>query len=129
VRDRPFIDKARQPTTEALADVLAGATGFYDELLQTTGGLAQDWNHSKASGWMLKVHDRKKALFYVVPLAASFRISLTVRPEERTALAKDPGVAAVHDQLRAAKKYAEGYALQFLVAERATRWPPASSSE
>jgi hypothetical protein len=69
---------------------------------------------------MLKVHDGKKALFYVIPLVAAFSVSMTVRPKERDALLADDGVASVHDRLRAAKKLAEGHALRFRVGDRSS---------
>lgn len=115
--DRPFRDKARKPTAEAVADVLGGTARFHGELVRLVAGFEQEWNHSKSSGWMLKVHDGKKALFYLLPLAGSFRVTLTVRPAERSQLAKDPELEAAHESLRTAKKYAEGYALRFAVTD------------
>jgi hypothetical protein len=113
--DRPFRDKARDPTAVAVTKVLGDAARYYDGLIATVQAFTHEWNHSKTSGWMLKVHDRKKALFYVVPLEGSFRVSLTVRPEERERLLNDRTIAALHAHLREAKKYVEGYALQLLV--------------
>jgi len=120
VEDRPFREKSRKPTASAVAAVLGAAAPHHADLVRMTADFAHDWNHSKASGWMLKVHDGKKALFYVLPLTGCFRVTLTVRPDERTALTKDAALAEMHESLRAAKKYAEGYALRFDIADTAS---------
>jgi hypothetical protein len=61
------------------------------------------------------VHDGKKALYYLIPLEQSFKISLTVREQEKAAFLSDKGLRQMHNQLSKAKKYPEGYALQFLI--------------
>lgn len=114
--ERPFLAARPRPTDEAIAEVLGGAARCFDDLMDATSTFRREWNHSKASGWMLKTHDGKKALFYLVPLEGSFLITMTVRAEERIALLADARVRSVHEQLRAAKNFAEGHALQFLVA-------------
>jgi hypothetical protein len=113
--DRPFRDRARPPTAEALARALGRTHRGYATLMRIVGELTTAWTHSKASGWMLKVHDGKKALFYLVPLVDAFTVSMAVRPEEREALLRDESLAHVRERLRAAKKAAEGYVLRFHV--------------
>ena len=66
---------------------------------------------------MLKVFDRKKALFYLIPLNNAFKISLTIRENEREKLLEDVDLAGLREKISAAKKYPEGYALQFMIAE------------
>ncbi len=122
--ERPFSDRAHRPTPQSLARALEGAAVLYDEILARSDGLQQAWNHSKASGWMLKIHDGKKALCYLVPLAGSFDVSSAVREEERAALLEDPQLAELHDALLGAKKYAEGYALRFHVTDRSSARAP-----
>ncbi len=116
---RPFLARtSKPPTARALAAALGGVAPLFVELERRTAALARAWNHSKTSGWMLKLHDGKKALCYLVPLAGAFRASLTVRPEERAALARDPALAAVQSALQGAKKYPEGYLLRFDIVDR-----------
>ena len=67
---------------------------------------------------MLRVSDRKKALFYLIPLRRGFKVSLTIREAERREFLADPafddaGLAPVRDAISAARKYPEGYAMQF----------------
>jgi hypothetical protein len=80
---------------------------------------ACEWNFSKGSGWMLKVHDGKKALLYVIPLAGGFKISMAIRESERDALLADSDLTAMRDRLASAKHYSEGFALQFDIDETA----------
>ena len=127
--ERPFLAKAPEPTSRAVASALGRTAPLFAELERMSDGFRRDWNHAKSSGWMLKIHDRKKALAYVVPLAGSFRVSLTVRPGERRSLLDDPSLAPVHDALRDAKKYAEGYALRFDVTDRESFGPCATLIE
>ncbi|HEX7589769.1 MAG TPA: DUF3788 family protein, partial [Demequinaceae bacterium] len=65
--------------------------------------------------WMLKVADKKKALFYVVPLLEMFRVSMTVRETERDELLGRRALAPLHPAMREARKSSEGYALYFAV--------------
>ena len=115
---RPFRDPKREPTEAEVVAALQRAAPMYRALTKQSATFERQWVHSKAGGWMLKVHDGQKALFYLVPLVGSFRVSLTVRPAERDALLADARVAEIHRQLRDAKKYAEGHALRFDVADR-----------
>jgi hypothetical protein len=43
------------------------------------GAFSQEWNFSKSSGWMLKVFDARKALFYFIPLKCGFKVSMDIR--------------------------------------------------
>lgn len=115
MEERPFNEKTLKPTTESLKKALKATFKSYEALLQEASGFKQEWNFSKSSGWMQKVSDSKKALFYLIPLQGSYKISLTVREHEKERLLDDTGVKFFHATLQAAKKYPEGYAMQFLV--------------
>jgi hypothetical protein len=115
MQKRPFMDKSSKPNTETLKSVLEGAYPHYKELIDVASSFSQDWNFSKNSGWMLKVHDKKKALFYLIPLENEFKISLAIRENERNAFLEDDDLKNLHNMISAAKKYREGYALQFHV--------------
>lgn len=118
--ERPFRDPKRAPSDADVVAALQRSAPFYRALADQTATFEKEWIHSKAGGWMAKVHDGQKALCYVVPLVGSFRVSLTVRPAEREALLADARVAELHERLRGAKRYAEGHALRFDVDDRAT---------
>ncbi|MGZ7044413.1 MAG: DUF3788 family protein, partial [Methanobacterium sp.] len=65
---RPFSDKETEPTEKKLKQTLGVSYVYYYELMEIADSFLKDWNLSKSSGWMLKVHDKKKALFYLIPL-------------------------------------------------------------
>ena len=64
---------------------------------------------------MQKIHDRKKALLYLIPLKHQLKVSLTLRESERAMLLQDKGLSDLHDRIENAKKFVEGFALQFLI--------------
>jgi len=39
--------------------------------------------YSRGNGWILKVADMEKALYYLIPLVDGIEISLTIRDSER----------------------------------------------
>jgi hypothetical protein len=112
---RLFLDKAAKPTEERLKQTLDDSYVHYNELMGIADSFLKDWNFSKSSGWMLKVHDKKKALFYLIPLKNEFKISMAVRENERKAFLEDNELEIIHNVIKSAKKYREGYALRFNV--------------
>lgn len=117
MEERPFWEKAPKPTPESIHRALGAAHPAYLKLLAIAAAYHHEWNHSKQSGWMLKIHDKKKALLYLIPLKNSFRVSLTLRQHERDALLESSALASLHPALQSAKQYAEGYALAFMVTD------------
>jgi hypothetical protein len=114
--ERPFVDAARRPTDEAVRTALGRAWPRWSNLLELADGFATEWTFGGRGGWMLKVFDRRKALLYLVPLRDTLRVSLTIREAEREAFLADPVLAPLHDAMRAARRYPEGYALYFDVS-------------
>lgn len=64
---------------------------------------------------MLKVYNKKKALFYLIPFKNRFEISMAIRENERKAFLEDDEFKTIHEKIKSAKKYREGYALRFKV--------------
>jgi hypothetical protein len=67
---------------------------------------------------MLKIYDRKKALLYLIPLNDGFKISLAIRENERETFLRDNELGIMHDKISSSKKYTEGFALQFDIANK-----------
>jgi len=116
--ERTFLDKDIKPNGQALQSAFGEMYNYYQKLTDTAGTFSQDWNFSKSSGWMLKVHDKKKALFYLIPLKNEFKISMAIRENERKTFLEDIELKIIHDILKSAKKYREGYALQFNIKNK-----------
>ncbi len=114
--DRPFMDASAEPIERALESTLSAAYPRYRGLLDLAGRCDRSWGFGKTGGWMLKVFDRSKVLFYVIPLRGGFKVSLTVRGIERETMLADEGLVSIRSALAGARKYPEGYALAFEVA-------------
>ncbi|HEX7492298.1 MAG TPA: DUF3788 family protein [Candidatus Limnocylindrales bacterium] len=117
--DRPFSDPALKPTESAIESTIGQSFDRYQSVLALASSFSREWNFSRGSGWMLKIHDGKKALLYLIPLAGRFKISMAIRETERDALQADQQLAELHAKLASAKKYSEGLALQFDIDEAA----------
>lgn len=114
---RIFIIKSDKPTAASLKAGLGKAYKYYEALDRLVKDYTKDWVFTKSSGWMLKHHDKKKALFYLIPLDGKFKISLTFRNDEREIMRKDRSLGATTlDNIETAKKYIEGYAIQSCIA-------------
>ncbi|TDR18468.1 DUF3788 family protein [Marinicella litoralis] len=112
---RPFADKLIKPTEDSLNRILGKVYAIYLELNERTFGFKKSWRFSPSSGWMQKVHDGKKALYYLIPLNDSFSVSLAVQEKEKMRLLADQAILPMHEQLKNSKRYSEGYALRFSV--------------
>jgi hypothetical protein len=111
--DRPFLAQSSKPNDETLQAALGPAYSDYLTILGRTTAFARDWTFTRPGGWILKIHDRKKALFYLIPQNQGFRMSMAIRESERAALLRDPELVSVHEAISSARKYAEGFALAF----------------
>jgi len=114
---RPFLDKSNKPAEPSLRSSLGNAYSYYESAIDIAAAFWHEWTFSRSSGWILKVHDRKKALFYLIPLKDALKISLTMRESERAALLRDKELAGMHAAISSSRKYAEGFALQFAIAD------------
>ena len=116
MNERPFPDQSIQPTEPAIQAALGNTYAGYQKVTGLASAYLQEWTFAKSSGWMLKIHDRKKALLYLIPLNGGFKISLAIREGEHAALLHDDELGLLHDKIAASKKYSEGFALQFEIA-------------
>lgn len=112
--------KESQPNGLNLEETLGESMIWYRELTELTSGFKRSWDHSTRSGWAQKVYDGRKALFYLFPRENSFNVNFTLREAEREEFMHLPDLAEFQDQLREARKYSEGFALSFRIADEAT---------
>jgi hypothetical protein len=113
MKRRLFTDANVSPTEALLRKQLGGAISHYLSFMAKSGDYRKQWQYSRGNGWILKVDDMRKALYYLIPLEEGIEISLTVRDSERASLLANKDVEYVYPQLESATKYAEGYALRF----------------
>jgi len=73
------------------------------KLMDISDSFSKDWNFSKSSGWMLKVHNKRKALFYIIPMRNDFKVSMAIRKNELSKFLKDVELKNIHNNLLSAK--------------------------
>ena len=59
------------------------------------------------------MHNKKKALFYVIPMEKEFKINMALRDNERKFFIKDSDLEIINEKLLTSKKYREGFTLKF----------------
>ncbi len=113
MKSRLFTDANVTPTEALLRKQLGTAMDYYVHILAKSGDYRKQWQFSRGNGWILKVDDMRKALFYLIPFDGGIEVSLTVRDGERTSFLKSEELESLIPQLESATKYSEGYALRF----------------
>jgi len=113
MKERLFTDSNVTPTEALLRKELGSGMDYYLQILAKSGDYRKQWQFSRGNGWLLKVDDMRKALFYVVPFDGGIEVSLTVRDAERESFLRNEGLESLFSDLESATKYSEGYALRF----------------
>ena len=119
MKRRLFTDASVTPNDALLRKQLGGAMGYYNAIVRTSGDYRKQWQYSNGNGWILKVDDMRRALYYLIAFEEGVEVSLTVRDEERTGFLENKECAKLHTQLEAGTKYPGGYALRFEVESAA----------
>jgi hypothetical protein len=105
------------PDAAALKRSLGKAFALYQQIQALTENISHEWKfYGTKYGWQEKALQKGRALYYLVPLANSFRIGFGVREDERELLLKSKLPAKAKEELRTVKKYPEGYPLRFVVS-------------
>jgi hypothetical protein len=115
MKRRLFTDADITPTEALLRKQLGTAMEYYLTIVSKSGDYRKQWHYSRGNGWILKVDDMHKALYYLIAFDEGIEISLTVRDGERTSFLKNKDLEGLWPQIEAATKYSEGYALRFEV--------------
>ena len=113
MKRRLFTDADVTPTEALLRKQLGKAIEYYMAVVSKSGDYRKQWHYSRGNGWILKVDDMHKALYYLIAFDEGIEISLTVRDGERAAFLENKEFVTLSPQLEAATKYSEGYALRF----------------
>jgi len=113
MKRRLFVDADVVPTEDLLRKQGGSALDYYKPVVATSGDYRKQWQYSRGNGWILKVDDMRKALYYLIAFEEGVEVSLTVRDHERAAFLENQECQSLHPQLVGATKYSEGYALRF----------------
>lgn len=115
MKRRLFVDASVTPSEDLLRKQGGSAIDYYRPVVATSGDYRKQWQYSRGNGWILKVDDMRKALYYLIAFEDGVEVSLTVRDHEREAFLANRECQALYPQIEAATKYSEGYALRFEV--------------
>lgn len=123
VESNAFMDKSVQPDARRLAHVLGKSATFWAAIkyyiLQKHGNFVEEWKFYNAkSGWTLKALLKKRNLFFFVPLQGSFRMAFVFGDRAASAVEKSDLPEDIKNELRNARKYAEGRGLRIEVKSR-----------
>ncbi len=119
MKRRLFTDASVAPTETLLRKQLGSAMDYYRTIVDLSGDYRKQWQYSRGNGWILKVDDMRKALYYLIAFEEGVEISLTVRDGERAAFLQKKECEKLFPQLEAGTKYSEGYALRFEIESAA----------
>jgi hypothetical protein len=116
-----FTDNRIIPDERTLAAALGSKSGLWKDLRQALDaefeGLVPEWKHYGAkSGWIMKLFWKKRNLFFLTPEEGRFRIAFVFGDKAVEAILAGQWPPAVIEELRQAKKYAEGRGLRIEVA-------------
>jgi hypothetical protein len=119
-----FTDKSRLPDAEALDRALGKKAGLWNaierELGSALGDLNTDWKHYGAkSGWIMKLLWKKRNLFFLTPGEGRFRVAFVFGDKAVKTIAAGGFAETLIEELRAARKYAEGRGLRIEVESEA----------
>jgi hypothetical protein len=113
MRRRIFTDQDISPNDTLLKKQLGTKMSFYMNILAISTGLSKRWQFVKGNGWLLKVDDNNKSLYYLIACDDGIIVNLTVRDIEMDSFRRNEELNDVHNDLNNATKYSGGYAISF----------------
>ncbi len=117
-----FKDKAIKPDARTMAKALGEAAEHWEKLRagleNDFGVLIEDWKYyGQKSGWILKLFKKKRNLFFVTPQRGLFRIAFVFADRAVAEVESSDLPESIKENLKSARKYAEGRGLQIEVKE------------
>jgi hypothetical protein len=114
--DIVLIDKDHQPSDEELQAVLKRSFTHFNKIRELSKDQIQEWKYyGKKNGWLFKVSNKKRSLFYISPLAGSFLAGMTVNEADKELVLQSSCDDVIKSELREAKKYMEGYPIPITI--------------
>ena len=115
-----FKDKTIKPDARAMAKELGKTAGYWEKLRtgleNDFGELNEDWKfYGQKSGWVLKLLQKKRNIFFMTPQKGFFRISFVFGDRAVSEVERSDISESIKESLRIARKYAEGRGLQIEV--------------
>ena len=110
---RLFTEQDITPNDTLLGKHLGLNLSSYFNIIRTSSELHKRWQFIQGNGWLLRVDDNEKAMYYLIACEDGIIVNLTVNELEMTALQNDENLIDIRGVLNASKKYSDVYALSF----------------
>ena len=118
-----FLDKTAEPTEEQLKEVLSDSYKYWceiqSEINSKYGETITEWKfYSKKTGWTSKSLLKKRNLFFFKPYSKYFKLTFIFGDKAVDEIEKSDISEKLIQELRSAKKYAEGRGLSVSVTKK-----------
>lgn len=115
-----FDNKTLQPEARQLANALGKSVKLWEKIQSRLAAdyepLTYEWKfYGPKTGWLMKVLQRKRNLFFLTPLAGSFRLAFVFGEKAVAAISHSDLPEPLKAAIKAAPKYVEGRGLQIEV--------------
>jgi hypothetical protein len=115
-----FEDKNHPPSEKDLSNVLGEVKTFWDDLkkhvMENYPPVVEDWKHyGKSSGWTMKLLRKKRNLFFSYPGNDEMTVVFVFGDRAVQAVEKSDIPAPIIEELKQARKYAEGRGIKIPV--------------
>lgn len=114
--DTVFNDKDHQPSDEDMKELLKRSFTHFNKLREMSKDQIQEWKYyGKKNGWIFKVSNKKRGLFYLTPYAGCIRVCMTVNQADKELVLQSACDDQIKAELQDARKYAEGFPIRIPV--------------
>lgn len=118
-----FEDKNHPPSEKDLLDALGEVKTFWDDLkkhvMENYPPVVEDWKHyGKSSGWTMKLLRKKRNLFFSYPGNDEMTVVFVFGDRAVQAVEESDIPQYITDELKAARKYAEGRGIKVSVRNK-----------
>jgi hypothetical protein len=107
------------PGDEELIDLLGKAHAAFKALAHDRAGVTCEWKrYSKKGPWALKVNEGERTLFYLIPRANQFEVTVVLGQRATDAALAGRVRSELHATIRSAKPYVEGRPVKVVVTRK-----------
>ncbi len=115
-----FTDKKHTPNTNDLELALGATFDLWNKVAAYTHqkypAAIDEWSYpGEKYGWSFKVKDKKRAIVYLLPRDAYFKVAMVFGQKAVDAIMESSISDAIKQELQAAKAYAEGRGIRIEV--------------
>jgi hypothetical protein len=117
-----FTDKTFTPDINDLEKALGDTYNLWNEVVAYTHqkypAAIDEWSYpGEKYGWSFKVKDKKRALVYLLPRDAYFKVAMVFGQKAVDAIMESSISDAIKQELQAAKAYAEGTGIRIEIKD------------